>query len=132
MIPDDWTAHRRDDGETLGWIRPEGEFWLAVDVLGREVSGPVEWLDAEAALEDRGIAWLADPWMLEREGAGVLRVQLVEVTPGGAGEAGRVVVKADDGGAVGGPPTPRYVLPWPAPATLRPVRPGDPRLTPWE
>ncbi|WP_258566934.1 hypothetical protein [Microbacterium sp. Se5.02b] len=77
----DWTPHRRDDGELLGWIHPEGDDWVAVDVLGRSVSAPSAWLDAEAALEDHGIAWLADPWMLEGEGARPLRVRILEVTP---------------------------------------------------
>ncbi len=49
MIPADWTPHRREDGELLGWIRPEGADWLAVDVLGRELTGEIDWLDAEAA-----------------------------------------------------------------------------------
>ena len=30
----DWTPHRRDDGELLGWIHPDGDDWVAVDVLG--------------------------------------------------------------------------------------------------
>lgn len=131
MIPADWTPHRRDDGELLGWIRPEGDDWLAVDLLGREASGAGEWLDAEAALDDRGIAWLADPWVLEDPDAGPLRVRIVEVTPGRAGEPGRVVVKIDDHGAIGGPPTPRFELTWPAPERLRPWLPGDPAYTPW-
>jgi hypothetical protein len=63
----DWTPHRRDDGEVVGWIRPDGEAWTAIDVLGREVAASVDWLDAEAALEDAGLAFLAEPWMLERD-----------------------------------------------------------------
>ncbi len=121
MIPDDWTPHRRDDGERLGWIRPEGDAWVAIDVLGRAASDPVDWLDAEAALERLGLAWLADVWMLEREDAEPLRVRLVEVVPEGAG---RVVVHTDDFGAIDVPVT-RYELPWPAPARLRPRRDGD-------
>lgn len=120
MIPPDWTPHRRDDGERLGWIRPEGDEWVAVDVLGREASGPVDWLEAEAALEAVGLAWLADVWMLERDDAEPLRVKLVEVVP----EGSRVVVQTDDFGAIDVPVT-RYELPWPAPAALRPRRAGD-------
>jgi len=119
VIPDDWTAHRRDDGELIGWIRPEGDDWLAVDLLGRDVSGPLDWLDAEAALEDHGIAWLADVWMLEGEAPGAIRVRMVEVTPE------RVVVKVDDYGDVSRHSR-QVALPWPAPARLRPPRPGDP------
>ncbi|MDQ4213393.1 hypothetical protein [Microbacterium capsulatum] len=123
MIPADWTPHRRDDGELLGWIRPEGDDWLAVDVLGREVTGGIDWLDAEAVLEEYGIRWLADPWILEGESDGLLRVQIVEVVPEGDG---RIVVKVDDFGDMQRPPTRRYRLDWPIPPRLRPAGPGDP------
>ena len=123
MIPADWTPHRREDGELLGWIRPEGADWLAVDVLGRELTGEIDWLDAETALEEHGIRWLADPWILEGEGEGPLRVQIVEVVPEGDG---RITVKVDDFGDMQRPPTRRYALPWPVPARLRPLGPGDP------
>ncbi|GAA4480379.1 hypothetical protein [Microbacterium panaciterrae] len=123
MIPADWTPHRRDDGELLGWIRPEGEDWLAVDVLGREVTGGIEWLDAEAVLEQHGIGWLADPWILDGESAEPLRVQIVEVVPEGEG---RITVKVDDFGDMQRPPAQRYTLAWPIPPQLRPPRVGDP------
>lgn len=116
--PADWTAHRRDDGELVGWIRPDGDHWAAIDLLGREVAASVDWLDAEAALEERGLGYLADVWMLER-GGGAVRVRMVEVTPA------RIVVKVDDFGDVSHA-TERIVLPWPIPAQLRAPRPGDP------
>ncbi|WP_425838672.1 hypothetical protein [Microbacterium sp. PA5] len=119
MIGADWTPHRRDDGELLGWIRPDGDAWAAVDLLGRPASGATEWLDAEAALEALGIAYLAEPWMLEGEGESPVRVRFVEVTPQ------RIVVKGEDFGAVDAL-TRRWELPWPIPARLRPPRPGDP------
>ena len=122
MIPADWTPHRREDGELLGWIRPSGSDWLAVDVLGRELTGAIEWLDAEAALEEHGIRWLADPWILEDGSDGPLRVRIVEVVP----EGDRITVKVDDFGDMQRPPTQRYTLEWPLPARLRPLRPGDP------
>jgi hypothetical protein len=124
VIPADWTPHRRDDGELVGWIRPEGEHWVAVDLLGREASVAVDWLAAEAALESNGLSWLADIWMLERDAGDPVRVRLVEVAPGRVGEAGRVVVQTDDFGAIDAP-VERFELAWPAPATLRPRRPGE-------
>ena len=130
MIPADWTPHRRDDGELVGWIRPSGDDWVAVDMLGRQVGDPGEWLDAEAALEARGLAWLADVWMLERDALPPLRVRMVEVVPGGADEPGRVVVKTDDFGAIDAP-SQSVVLAWPAPPALRPARSGDALGTPW-
>lgn len=126
MLPADWIPHRRDDGELLGWIHPAGDDWVAVDLLGRVASDAVDWLDAEAALEAVGLAWLADVWMLEGEAPEPLRVRFVEVTPSEGDATGRVVVKIDDFGDMQRPPTERFVLPWPAPARLRPARPGDP------
>lgn len=119
MIPTDWTPHRRDDGELVGWIRPDGEEWTAVDVLGRVAAASVDWLDAEAALEARGLAFLAEPWMLERDSAPPLRVRLVEVTPE------RIVVKAEDYGDVTHAAE-RFVLSWPIPPQLRTPQEGDP------
>ncbi|KHK99782.1 hypothetical protein LK09_00010 [Microbacterium mangrovi] len=121
----DWTPHRRDDGELVGWIMPAGEDWVPIDLFGREVTGATDWLDAEAALEERGIRFLADIWMLERDGAAPVRVRIVEVTPDRAGVPGRVVVQTDDFGAIDAPVT-RFELPWPAPAALRPRRDDDP------
>lgn len=124
VITADWTPHRRDDRELLGWIRPEGEDWVAVDLLGREATGPVEWLDAEDALEAGGLAWLAEVWMLETD-EGPIRVRIAEVTPPASpGDRGRVVVHTDDFGSVDVPYT-RHELAWPAPAQLRHKRPGE-------
>ncbi|UUT36112.1 hypothetical protein [Microbacterium elymi] len=119
MLPADWTEHRRDDGELVGWIRPAGDDWVAVDLLGRDASEPIDWLDAEAVLERRGIGWLADIWMLDRADAPPLRVRMVEVTPD------HVVVQTDDFGAIDVPVT-RFELPWPAPEGLRPRKRGRP------
>jgi hypothetical protein len=130
VIPADWTPHRRDDGELVGWIRPEGDGWVAVDLLGHDASGAVDWLDAEEALESRGLSWLADVWMLEREAADPFSVKLVEVTPGRIGEAGRIVVQTDDFGAID-VPVERFELPWPSPARLRPRRPGESGASPF-
>ena len=66
-----------------------------------------------------GIGYLADVWMLEREGGTPLRVRMLEVTPA------RIVVKVDDYGDVSRA-TERFTLPWPIPAGLRAPRAGDP------
>lgn len=121
-----WTPHRRDDGELLGWIHPADDLWAAVDVLGRPASGATEWLDAEVALEEHGIAWLADAWMLEGEAERPVRVRILEVTPDDDGIPGRIVVKIDDFGDMTRPLTQQFVLPWPIPDRLRPPRDGDP------
>lgn len=115
-----WVEHRRSgDRELLGWIRPAGDDVVAVDRLGRDVTGPVDWPAAEEALDERGLQWLADLWQLTRDDGTVVRVRLLEVS------ATRVVVKVDDLNAVGEGIVPTYELPFPAPATLAPFA-GDP------
>lgn len=113
------TPHRREDGEVLGWIRAEGDLWVPIDVLGRELSSPVEWLDAEERLEQHGLGYLAEPWMLDGVADRPVRVRLVEVTPQ------RIVVKREDFGAVDRPGE-TWTLDWPLPAELRAPRDGDP------
>lgn len=119
MVPQEWIPHRREDGELIGWIRPAGADWVAVSLLGRDVSGAVGLLEAEEVLDDLGLRWLADVWTLERPGLDPLRVRIADVRPG------RVVVHTDDFGAVDAV-VERFVLDWPAPPALRPRRPDDP------
>lgn len=124
MIPADWTPHHRSsDRELVGWIRPAGEGWVAVSLLGADLTEPGEWLDAEAVLDEADLSWLGEVWMWEQPDAAALRVRLVELT----GE--RVIVQTDDLGAVDAPVT-RFELPWPPPSTLRPRRPGEAQTLP--
>ena len=114
MLPPEWIEHRRTgDRELLGWVRPDGEGFVAIDRLGHEVTGVVDWHDAETALDERGLAWLADLWQLVHDDGTATRVRIVEVSPE------RVVVKLDDFGAVGAELR-SWTLPFPAPARLRP------------
>ena len=118
MLPPDWIEHRRPgDRERLGWIRPAGGDFVALDALGRELTGPVGWLEAEEALEERGLHWLSDLWQLDLPDGTRARVRIVEVTPD------RVVVQGDTFGAVD-VVVESHVLAFPAPDTLRPFE-GD-------
>lgn len=107
-----WIEHRRGDRELVGWMRPEVERFVAVDLLGREVSGPLDWLEAEELLEALGIGYLADIYQLAHEGRS-LRVRITEVS------TERIRVKKDDFGAID-VPLREFVLPWPAPPELQP------------
>lgn len=119
MAADDWIEHRRaGDRELLGYVRIDGEGFVAIDRLGRELTGVVDWMTAEQALDERGLGWLAGLWQLTDPDGTVTRVRLVEVGPA------RVVVKTDDFGAVD-VQVRTYELPFPAPSTLEPFR-GDP------
>ena len=110
----DWIEHRRHDGERVGWIRMAGEQFVPVDLLGRDLTGPVDWLEAEETLERAGIGYLAELYELRQPDGSWLRVRLAEVSPD------RIVAKKDDFGAVGAPQL-YYPLPFPAPEELRPL-----------
>lgn len=114
-----WIEHRRDDGERIGWIRMVGERSIAVDVLGREVTGEVDWLEAEEALDERGLSFLAEPWLLEQSDGAEVRVRIVEASPE------RIRVAEDELGAASavGAQSAVHTLPFPAPDVLRPARP---------
>lgn len=111
----DWIEHRRHDGERVGWMRPSGDLFVPVDLLGRDLGGPVGWLEAEEALDAAGIGYLAELYELQQPDGSWLRVRLAEVSPE------RIVAKKDDFGAVGAPQL-YYPLPFPAPEGLRPLQ----------
>src|SRR6478609_748048 len=94
MLPADWIPHRRDDGELLGWIRPEGDDWVAVDLLGREASAAVDWLEAESALEANGLSWLADVWVLDLPEGDAVRGGMARAADAPSPRAGRAGVDA--------------------------------------
>lgn len=115
MIPSDWMPHRRPDGETVGYVRPVGDGFQPMDLLGRPLADAGDWLAAEESLDAHSIAWLMDAFLLSVDG-GDVRVRVTEVTPE------RVRVKRDDLGAVGGNAR-FWELPVPETGLLRPAPP---------
>lgn len=116
MLPDDWIEHRRADGEIVGWIVMIGDGFVAMDALGRQVTPePVDWLDAETLLEERGLGFLAEPHELEFDDGSVRPVRISEASAAG------VVVLADEFGKASavGAAHERFHLPFPAPERLR-------------
>ena len=121
--PDEtWVEHRRSgDRELLGWVRPEGDDFVAVDRLGRDASGPLGWVEAEEVLDERGLLWLSGLWQLTGDEGVVGRGRLL------VGGRRRGVVTVHDHNAGGDGPPRTYELPFPAPATLAPFE-GDPHV----
>lgn len=105
--------HTRDDGEVLGELREADGGWVAIDRLGRQVVGPVDYDDAERALDELGLRYLADRWELLLDDGATIPAVFVEVRPD------RVRVKQDFGGAIDAPQV-LYDLPNPIPDRLRP------------
>ena len=116
---EDWIEHRRGDGELVGWMRPSGAGFVPVDLLGRSRAEALDWLEAEELLDELGIGYLADAYLLQDprllgEGSGGMRVRIVEVSTAG------IVVKKDDFGDMRAPVR-EFSLAWPIPSSLRPM-----------
>ena len=110
-IPSDWIEHRRRDGELVGWMRPEADGFVVVDLLGRELTDAVDWLTAEETLDATGIGYLADPFELLVDDRWI-RVRLTEVSADG------FRLKSEDWGAIDAPSR-EYALPFPVGDRLR-------------
>lgn len=94
MIPAAWEPyHRTDDGEHVGYLRPDGDLVVPCTLLGTDLSGPLGRDDAETTLEDVGLSYLAETWLLSDDDGTQRRVVLVEV------DSSRAVV-ADAGSAL--------------------------------
>lgn len=109
MSPDGWIEHRRGDRELLGWMLPQGDGFVVIDLLGRARTEALDWLAAEEFLEQLGIGYLADRYLYAGR-----PVRIGEVSTDG------VTVIADEFGAaqaVGGVQE-RFRLPFPVPGDL--------------
>ncbi|MGH3706044.1 MAG: hypothetical protein ACRDT9_15525 [Agromyces sp.] len=113
-VPADWIAHRRGDGELLGWMRPDGEGFVVIDLLGRPLTDSLDWLSAEESLEATGIGYLADLYELRLDDGTWLRVRITEVS------ASVLRLKKDDFGAIDAPAV-EYEVPFPIGDRLRPL-----------
>lgn len=115
--PSDWIEHRRGvDGEVLGWMAPEGDGFVVIDLLGRRRTDATDWHTAEETLDELGIGYLADLYEMQAESGEWIRVRIAEVGPS------VIRVKEDDGGAVGAPQI-FYSLAFPVPReSLRPLQ----------
>ncbi|MET0783533.1 MAG: hypothetical protein ABWY53_04335 [Leifsonia flava] len=126
--PSDWIEHRRGDRELLGWMRPDGDGFVVIDLLGRVVTDAVDWVTAEETLESTGLGYLAEPFELlledddDGDDAHWLRVRIVEVS------TEHVLVKKEDWGDVTATAV-YYRAPFPVADRLRPLQ-GDAHVVP--
>ncbi|WP_299053535.1 amidohydrolase family protein [uncultured Nocardioides sp.] len=70
---------RDEDGELLGRVVPTPQGWVPTTTFGAALSGPSDDETAEAVLRERGMAVLAEPWLLVRDGGEPTDVLLLEV-----------------------------------------------------
>lgn len=112
VMQSDWIEHRRaGDRERVGWMRPVDDGFVAVDLLGRERTGIVDWLEAEELLDELGLRYLADPYELLLDDGHWLRVRIADVSPE------QIRVKKDDWGDMTAPQI-YYTVPFPADPNL--------------
>ena len=110
-IPEHWITHLGGSNrEPIGWITPRDDGFVAIDLLGRERTGVVSWLEAEETLDELGIRYLADPYNLATE-TGAVKVYIAEAT------SGFVSVKEDDFQPIDANQT-FHTLPFPVPEDL--------------
>ncbi len=112
--PFDWIEHRRGDRERVGWMLPEDDGFVVIDLLGRRRTDPLDWFSAEKFLDELGIGYLADPFELELDDGRWLRVRILEVS------TDTIRVKRDDWGDINVPLL-EYTVVFPIPVTLRPL-----------
>ena len=110
MSTERFEHRRREDGELLGWIEEHGEGFAAIDRFGHARTDVTDWFEAENALDELGLSYLAERYGYLTEGGTRLNVRIAEVWEDS------VVVKEDDGGAVGAPQI-FYTLPIPVDPT---------------
>lgn len=72
---------RRADGELVGFVAAHGEHWQARTVFGAPLATADDAGAAEELLLGTGLAVLAEPWWLRRDGEWV-RVAVLEAGPG--------------------------------------------------
>lgn len=84
MIPRHWTPVTRDDGEAVGYVAPDGEAFVALDLLGTEL-GRAGWEDeARDVVVVRGLASVGRSWDWTDDTGTARRVHVVHVRPGAA------------------------------------------------
>ncbi|GFZ82817.1 serine/threonine protein phosphatase [Nesterenkonia alkaliphila] len=73
---------RGSDGEHVGYVRmSEDDRFIPIDLMWNEIGGPQELTDAEALLEELGLSYLAEDWMLDLEDhPEPVKVRISEIT----------------------------------------------------
>jgi hypothetical protein len=100
VIPADWQPHHRDDGELIGYVVAEGDgLVVPVNLVGHPIGDAMDRFAAEELLEEAGLSYLAEPWLLRQDDGTEQRVVIIEV------DADHVVVTDAQFALVMGRPT---------------------------
>ena len=100
-------------------MKPLGEGFVAIDLLGRHRTDVVDWMVAEETLDELGLGYLAEPYELRLDDGSWLRVRIAEVS------ASEIRVKKDDWGDMTAPQI-SFSVPFPVSEDrLRPLSQTD-------
>lgn len=110
MNTDQWITVTRDDGETVGYLEPVTADYDKVQprsILGHAVGAPIDYVQGEEILGERGIAELMEHWQLSGATQALAGdLSILEVSAHGIVVADALLTKALV-------PTERYTVPWP-------------------
>lgn len=115
MIPDTWIAHRRDDGEVVGWIDmtvAEPQI-VPIDRLGRPLEPVDDWHEAEQVLDGVGLRFLMDRYVVKEDGRDTV-VRIAHVYEDRLVLSTALTDAIEDVGR-------EILVPFPAPDSLRPI-----------
>lgn len=80
MIPGHWQPHHRDDGELIGYVvAEENGLVVPVNLVGHPIGEAMDRFAADELLEEAGLSYLAEPWLLRKDDGTEQRVVIVEV-----------------------------------------------------
>jgi hypothetical protein len=100
VIPTAWEPYLRDDGEIIGYlVTEEDDLVVPMNLVGHPIGTAMDRFAAEELLEDAGLTYLAEPWVLRHDDGTEQRVVIVEV------DADHVVVTDAQFALVVGRPT---------------------------
>ena len=82
MLHEDWSPLRREsDDELLGYVAATADGSVPLTLFGVALAGPGTREEAEAVLQARGLACLAEPWWFRQDDGEEVRVALVAAYP---------------------------------------------------
>jgi hypothetical protein len=81
-LTSEWIEHRRaEDDELIGFLVPDGEWFVPVTMFGYPIAASAAREAAEEELDRRGLRYLAERWTLQLQGQSPIQVEIVEASP---------------------------------------------------
>lgn len=80
MIPSGWVPYHRLDGELIGYLVADvDDLVVPVNLVGHPVGAAMDVFSAEQTLDDVGLSYLAEQWLLRQDDGSDQRVVIIEI-----------------------------------------------------